>query len=81
MLHLPNGSRIEGDEEVVYRRVDLEQAGGDGLYEADLVEATGLSGQRVALALAGLVDAEVLQAVATPGSDDLGPRYVTGRAG
>ncbi len=35
MLHLRNGARLEGDEELVFRAVDDEQAAGDGLYAAE----------------------------------------------
>ncbi len=43
MLHLPNGARLDGDEETVFTAVDDGQAGGDGLYAADIAEATGTS--------------------------------------
>jgi len=76
VLHLPSGVRLEGDEETVYTAVDDGQAGGDGLYAADVAEATGLDSARVTSALAVLVDREVL----TPTISDpvLGPRYVRG---
>ena len=78
MLHLSSGVRLDGDDEIVFRQVDLEEAGGDGLYAADLEESTGLSAQQVRQALANLVDSEVL--VATTTDDQLGARYVKGRA-
>lgn len=78
MLHLASGVRLEGDDELVYRAVDLGQAGGDGLYAADLAEATGLPEARVREVARGLVDQEVLQQRAP--DDQLGPRYVTGVA-
>ena len=78
MLHLTSGVRLEGDLEAVYSAVDDEQAGGDGLYVADLVEATGLSEDRVGSAVRALVDLDVLQA--TVRDDQLGERYVKGRA-
>lgn len=78
MVRLASGVDVTGDAELVYRAVDEGQAGGDGLYVADLVEATELSEQQVRVAVAGLVDQEVLAPV---GSDDqLGPRYVLSRA-
>ena len=76
MLHLPNGARLKGDEEVVYTAVDDGQAGGDGLYAADVAEATGLPDDRVTSALAVLVDREVLRTTIV--DDQLGPRYVRG---
>lgn len=78
MLQLPNGARLEGDEEIVYRTIDLEQAGGDGLYAADIAESTGLPEPRVQVVLASLVDQEILAAGAR--DDALGPRYVRSRA-
>ncbi|CAA9305584.1 MAG: hypothetical protein AVDCRST_MAG07-61 [uncultured Frankineae bacterium] len=76
MLHLTNGVRLEGDEETVWSAVDDGQAGGDGLYAADVAEATGLPTDRVTSALAVLVDREAL---ATTVVDELlGPRYVRG---
>ncbi len=78
MLHLRNGVRLDGDEEIVFRTVDLEQAGGDGLYVADIAESSRLPEERVREVLASLVAQEVL---ATAARDDLlGPRYVTSRA-
>ena len=79
MLHLSSGVRLEGDEEIVYRQVDLEQASGDGLYVADLVEATGIPEARVREVVAALVDQEALAEGAR--DDQLGARYVKGRAG
>lgn len=79
MLHLPSGTRVDGDEELVYRAVDLDQAGGDGLYVADIAEATGIAEAQVREVVASLVDKDVLEARAP--DDQLGPRYVTGRAG
>ena len=78
MLHLRNGARLEGDEEIVFRAVDLEQASGDGLYAADVAESTGIPEDRVRQVLAGLVDQEVLATGVV--DDQLGPRYVTSRA-
>ena len=78
MLHLSSGTRLEGDAELVYRAVDLEQAGGDGMYVADLAETTGLPEDRVRAVVADLVAQEVLRA--TVEDDQLGPRYVTGPA-
>ena len=76
MLHLPNGARVDGDEETVWSAVDDGQAGGDGLYAADIAEATGLDTARVTSALAVLVDREVL--TTTYVDPELGPRYVRG---
>lgn len=76
VLHLPNGARIDGDEEAVFNAVDDGQAGGDGLYAADVAEATGLDSARVTSALAALVDREVLATTVT--DPVLGPRYVRG---
>ena len=78
MLHLTSGVRLEGDQEAVYSAVDDEQAAGDGLYVADIAETTGLAEDRVRAAVAALVDLEVLQATAR--DDQLGERYVKGRA-
>lgn len=78
MLRLPNGARLEGDHETVYSAVDGEQAGGDGLYTVDIVEATGLPADRVRAALAGLLDQDALSVVTS--DDELGDRYVRGRA-
>ena len=78
MLHLRNGARLEGDEEIVFRAVDLEQAAGDGLYAADVAEATGIPEDQVRTVLQGLADQEVLAVGYT--DDQLGPRYVTSRA-
>ena len=76
MLHLTNGVRLEGDEEIVWSAVDDGQAGGDGVYAADVAEATGLPSERVTSALAVLLDR---QALATTFVDEqLGPRYVRG---
>ena len=79
VLHLPGGARLEGDEEIVYRQVDLDQAGGDGVYVADLAEATEIPEARVREVVAGLVDQEVLAEGAR--DDQLGARYLKGRAG
>ena len=76
MLHLPSGVRLEGDEETVYGAVDDGQSGGDGLYAADIAEATGLDGARVTSALEALREREVLTTTHT--DPDLGPRYVRG---
>jgi hypothetical protein len=76
VLQLRNGARLEGDDEIVFRAVDLEQAAGDGLYAADVAEATGLESARVTSALEVLVEREVL--TATHVDPDLGPRYVRG---
>lgn len=78
MLRLPNGARLEGDQETVYSAVDSEQAGGDGLYTVDIVEATGLSADRVRAALAALLDQDALSVVTS--DDQLGDRYARGRA-
>lgn len=78
MLHLSSGVRLEGDGELVFRAVDLEQAGGDGLYIADIVEASQLPEDRVRAAVVGLLEQEVL--AEGPRDDQLGARYVTGRA-
>ena len=79
MLQLTSGVRLEGDQETVYSAVDDEQAGGDGLYVADMAESTGLPEERVRAAVAALVDLEVLQP--STEDDQLGSRYVRGRAG
>ena len=78
MRQLTSGLRLEGDQEKVYDTLDGEQAADDGLYVADLVEATGLSEEQVRDAVAALVDQEVLTAATS--DDQLGPRYVRGRA-
>lgn len=78
MLHLSSGTRLDGDEELVFRAVDDEQAGGDGLYVADIAEATSLSEERVREVVQVLLDQEVLAGRAP--DDQLGPRYVTGPA-
>jgi hypothetical protein len=76
VLHLPSGVRLEGDQETVYSAVDDGQAGGDGLYAADIAEATGLDDARVTSALEVLVEREVLGTTVV--DPDLGPRYVRG---
>ena len=78
MLHLSSGVRLDGDGELVFRAVDLEQAGGDGLYVADIAEATGMSDDAVRAVVDDLVAQEVLSP--TVSDDQLGPRYVTGPA-
>ena len=78
MRQLISGVRLDGDQETVYTAVDDEQAAGDGLYVADLVESTGLSEGRVRAAVAALVDLDVLEAGAR--DDQLGERYVRGVA-
>ena len=78
MLHLSSGARLEGDDELVYRAVDLEQAGGDGLYVADIAETTELPEDVVHAVVQALVDQQVL--VAGPRDDQLGARYTTGPA-
>lgn len=78
MRHLSSGVRLDGDQEAVFDAVDDEQAGGDGLYVADIVDSTGLPEERVRQAVGALVDLEVLQPSVT--DDQLGPRYVRGRA-
>ncbi len=78
MLQLRNGTRLEGDEEIVFRTVDLEQAAGAGLYAADVAESSGLPVERVREVLAGLVASEALELGDT--DDQLGPRYVKSRA-
>ena len=76
MLHLPSGVRLDGDQETVYSAVDDGQAGGDGLYAADVAEATGLYSAAVTSALEVLVEREVL--TTTHVDPQLGPRYVRG---
>ncbi len=76
MLRLPSGVRLEGDQERVYSAVDDGQAGGDGLYAADVAEATGLEDARVTSALEELVEREVLRTTVV--DPELGPRYVRG---
>lgn len=78
MLHLRNGVRLDGDEEIVFRTVDLEQAAGDGLYVADIADSSGLPEDRVRDVVAALVAQEVLSAGAH--DDQLGARYVKARA-
>lgn len=78
MLHLSSGARLDGDDELVYRAVDQEQAGGDGLYVVDIAETTALPEERVRAVVQGLVDQEALRA--TVRDDQLGHRYVTGPA-
>ncbi len=77
MLHLPNGARIDGDAETVYTAVDDGQAGGDGLYAADIAEATGLPVDQVRSLIGDLVAQDVLAPTVT--DEQLGPRYVRGR--
>ena len=79
MLHLSSGVRLDADEEIVYLQVDQDQAAGDGLYAADIADATGIAMQRVREVVAALLDREVLQEGAH--DDQLGARYVRGRAG
>ena len=55
MLHLSSGVRLDGDDELVYRAVDDQQAGGDGLYVADIAEAVELPEDRVRDVVQGLV--------------------------
>lgn len=76
VLHLTNGTRLEGDEETVWSSVDDGQAGGDGVYAADVAEATGLPSERVTSALAALLDRGAL--ATTVVDPELGPRYVRG---
>lgn len=76
MLHLSSGVRLDGDEETVWSAVDDGQAGGDGLYAADIAEATGLPAERVTSALAALLDRAALATTIT--DEQLGPRYVRG---
>ena len=78
VLHLSSGVRLDGDEEIVFRTVDLEQAGGDGLYVADIAESAGLPEHRVRDVVAALVTQDVLAEGAH--DDQLGARYVKGRA-
>lgn len=78
MLHLASGVRLDGDDELVFRAVDLEQAGGDGLYVADIAEATTLPEDRVRAVVRGLLDQEVLRESVL--DDELGARYVLGPA-
>jgi DNA-binding IclR family transcriptional regulator len=77
VLHLPNGARIDGDAETVYTAVDDGQAGGDGLYAADIAEATGLPVDQVRSLIGDLVAQDVLAPTVT--DEQLGPRYVRGR--
>ena len=79
MLQLRNGARLEGDEEIVFRTVDLEQAAGDGLYAADVAEASGLPEARVREVLAGPGGVRRRSRSATPTTSS-GPRYVRSRA-
>jgi len=79
VLHLINGARLDGDDERAYTEVGNGQAGGDGLYAADVAEATGLSEERARQVLQGLVDREVL--ATTHLDPELGPRYVLTAAG
>ena len=76
MLHLTNGARLEGDEETVWSAVDDGQAGGDGVYAADVAEATGLPSERVTSALDALVNREAHTTTVT--DEQYGPRYVRG---
>lgn len=78
MLHLSSGVRLDGDDELVFRAVDDQQAAGDGLYVADIAEAVELPEDRVRDVVQGLLAQEVLSAGAR--DDQLGPRYVTGPA-
>ncbi len=78
MLRLPSGVVLEGDREVVYRAVDDEQAVGDGVYAADLAEATGLPEERVKVLLDQLVGEEVLETTRTP-DEVYGLRYLRSR--
>jgi hypothetical protein len=78
MLNLTSGVRLEGDEELVFRTVDAEQAAGVGLYVADILESSGLTEDRVRAAVATLLASDALEE--GPRDDQLGPRYVVGRA-
>ena len=60
MLRLPSGVHLDGDAEKVYLAFDDEEAGDDGVYAADLAEATGLSEDAVRAVLDDLVRQEVL---------------------
>ena len=60
MLRLPNGTPLEGDVEKVYLAFDDEEAGDDGVYPADLTEATGLPEDRVRVLLDDLVASDAL---------------------
>ena len=74
MLRLPNGTHLEGDAEKVFTAFDDEDAAGDGVYPADLAEATGLPEERVRVLLDELVGQDVL--ATTRFSDDVyGVRY------
>lgn len=79
MLRLPNGTHLDGDQETVYRSFDDEEAGGDGVFPADVAEATGLPVERVKALLDDLVAQDVLATTAF--TDDVyGARYVRSRA-
>ena len=78
MVQLPSGARLEGDAELVYRAVDDEQAGGDGVYVADIAEATSLPEDRVRAVVEALVEQDVLRAATHDA--ELGPQYVLSRA-
>jgi hypothetical protein len=79
VLRLPNGVHLDGDQETVYRSFDDEEAGGDGVFVADLAEATGLPEQQVRAALDDLVAQEVLH-LSTFVDDTYGPRYLRDRS-
>jgi hypothetical protein len=79
VLRLPNGVHLEGDEERVYLSFDEEEAGGDGVFAADLAESTGLPQERVQALLDDLVTQEVLHR--SQFVDDVyGPRYLRDRS-
>ena len=78
MLRLPSGVVLDGEREVVYRSVDDEQAAGDGVYAADVAEATGLPEARVRALLDQLVGEEVLETGRTP-DETYGLRYLRSR--
>lgn len=79
MLRLPNGVDLDGDEERVYLSFDDEEAGGDGVFVADLAESTGLPEERVRALLDDLVDREVLHRTHFV-DDTYGHRYLRGRS-
>jgi hypothetical protein len=79
VLRLPNGAHLDGDEERVYLSFDDEEAGGDGVFVADLVESTGLPEERVRAVLEDLVGQEVLHR-STFVDDTYGPRYLRDRS-
>lgn len=78
VLRLPNGTHLDGDRERIYVSLDEEQAGGDGVYAADVAEATGLPEEQVRTVLEQLVADDVLTRL-EHADPTYGPRYLRSR--